>query len=314
VNIRSTLQWCWSLLLSVALIGPGSKAAAPQRWAVYHADHRNFPIVIDGNLSEWKNVPGFTMDQPKFLFVGQGMSAKTWRGPRDLSATFKLVWDEAYIYVAVHVVDDHVTEPHGALVKTMATGSWDDDGVELMFDNNGSQMSRYYIGDTMHHEFHFVFSEKHPFVFDNFWKYQKSAPQPMFLLPDGGKEPLAYPDEVLAKNDITARFGKPPYDGAFAFKRTTDGYNLEVRMRLPGATMRAITNGGKRIGFDVSINDNDVGGGPLKQQLHWSGISGLYWRDTKLFGSLYLVDTEPKSRTPHNASTSPQGVRISHLN
>jgi hypothetical protein len=136
----------------------------------------------------------------------------------------------------------------------------------------------------------------------------------MFLLPDGGKEPLAYPDEVMAKNDITARFGQPPYDGASAFRRTPDGYNLEVRMRLPGATMHAITDGGKRIGFDVAINDNDVGNGPLKQQLHWSGISGLYWRDTKLFGSLYLIDTEPKPRPRHHASTSPQDVRVSLLN
>ena len=257
-------------------------------------------MVIDGDLSEWTDVPGFTMDQEKFFFVGQGMSSSKWKGPADLAATFKVQWDEKFLYVAVQVTDDHVTEPHGSQVKTMDTGSWDDDGVELMFDNDGCNMSRYYVGDPMHHEFHFVYSASHPYVFDNFWKRQPGAPQPMFTLPDGKQEPLAYPDEVMTKNDVTDKFSKPPYNGAFAFKRTDRGYNLEVKMTLPGAEMKAIGNGGRRIGFDVAINDNDEGKGPLKQQLHWSGMSDMFWRDTKFFGSLYLYDaTRHESHEPH---------------
>ena len=216
------------------------------------------------------------------------MSSKSWGGPKDLSATFKVMWDEQYIYVAVHVVDDKVNEPFGTLVSGMETGSWDDDGVELMFDNDGSNMSHYYIGDPMHHEFHFVYSAKHPYVFDNFWKYQAGAPQPMFDLPNGEKEPLAFPNEVMAKHEITQVFGDPPYNGTFAFKRTADGYNLEVRMSLPGALMKPLNDGGRAIGFDVAINDNDAGKGPLKQQLHWSGMNDLYWRDCNFFGKLIL--------------------------
>lgn len=228
------------------------------------------------------------MDQEKFFFVGQGMSSKTWGGPKDLSATFKVLWDEQYVYVAVHVVDDKVNEPFGTLVSGTDTGSWDDDGVELMFDNDGSNMSHYYIGDPMHHEFHFVYSAKHPFVFDNFWKYQAGAPQPMFALPSGEKEPLAFPNEMMEKHEITREFANPPYNGAFAFKRTADGYNLELRMSLPGAVMKPLPDGGRPIGFDVAINDNDEGKGPLKQQLHWSGMNDLYWRDCNFFGKLIL--------------------------
>ena len=268
--------------------GIPSGASSPYSWATYYAPKRNFVIKIDGDLSEWRGVPGFTMDQEKFFFVGQGMSSKLWGGPKDLSATFKLVWDEQYIYVAVHVVDDKVTEPHGSLIKTMETGSWDDDGVELMFDNDGCNMKRYYIGDQLHHEMHFVFSEKHPFVFDNFWKYKQGAPQPMFALPYGTQEPLAYPGDEMAKNDITDRFSQTPYNGTFAFKKTSDGYNLEVRLALPGAEMKPVYAGGQTIGFDIAINDNDAGSGPLKQQLHWSGMNGLFWRDTSLFGKLIL--------------------------
>lgn len=246
------------------------------------------PIVIDGDLSEWDGIRGFTMDQEKFFFIGQGLSSKRWGGPKDLSATFKVVWDEQYIYVAVHVIDDKVNEPHGTLVTGMETGSWDDDGIELMFDDDGSNMSHYYIGDLLHHEFHFVYSAKHPYVFDNFWRYKAGAPQPMFTLPSGEKEPLAFPNEVMEKNDITGTFAGPPYHGRYAFKQTSDGYNLELSMKLPGAVMKPIYNGGRTIGFDVAINDNDKGSGALKQQLHWSGISDMYWRDCNFFGKLIL--------------------------
>jgi hypothetical protein len=280
-----------SILLAASLTANSSSSYS---WATYYAQKRSWPITIDGDLLDWADVSGFSMDQEKFFFVGQGMSSSKWNGPKDLSATFKVVWDDHYIYVAVHVVDDHVTEPHGSLVKSMDTGSWDDDGIELMFDNDGCNMARYYIGDPLHHEFHFVYSEKHPYIFDNFWKYKAGAPQPMFTLPNGEQEPLAYPDEEMAKNDVTETFSQPPYDGTFAFKRTSDGYNLEVRMVLPGARMRPIYDGGHAIGFDVAINDNDEGKRSLKQQLHWSGMNDLFWRDTKYFGTLILYEAPPR--------------------
>jgi len=277
-----------SLTVAFILLSVASQASSPYSWATYYAPKRTFNVTIDGDLAEWNSVPGFTMNQEKFLFVGQGMSPKTWGGLKDLSATFQVVWDEQFIYIAVHVVDDKVTEPHGSLARNNDTGSWDDDSIELMFDNDGCNMSRYYVGDLMHHEFHFVFSEKHPFVFDNFWKFQAGAPQPMFPLPDGSQEPLAYPDEVMVKNEVTSVFAQKPYLGAYAFKRTADGYNLELRMALPGASMKPIYAGGNAIGFDVAVNDNDLGSGPLKQEMHWSGMNDMFWRDTKFFGKLML--------------------------
>ncbi len=272
------------------LVVTAGYAFSPYSWATYYAVKRTSPIQIDGDLSDWSGVKGFTMAQEKFFFVGQGMSSAKWKGPQDLSAVFKVQWDEKYIYIAVEVTDDVVTEPHGSLVKSMETGSWDDDGVELMFDNDGCGMPRYYIGDPMHHEFHFVYSSFRPYIFDNFWKKMPGAPQPLFTLPDGSTEPLAYPGEVMAKNEVTEVFSKPPYDGASAFKRTERGYNLEVRMSLPGAKMVAINEGGHPIGFDVAINDNDQGKGPLKQQLHWSGINDMFWRNCQFFGTLILVN------------------------
>jgi hypothetical protein len=259
-------------------------------WATCYAPKRTVPVKIDGDLSEWKEVSGVTMAEEKFFFVGQGMSSAKWKGPADLSATFKLQWDHEFLYIAVDVTDDEVTEPHGSLAPGTETGSWDDDGVEIMLDEDGCGMPRYYIGDPLHHEMHFVYSAKHPFVFDNFWKAQPGAPTPVFKLPNGQEEPLAYPGEVMAKNDITERFSRAPWHGQFACRRTAKGYALECRMALPGARMAAINEGGRRIGFDIAINDNDTGSGPLKQQLHWSGVHDLFWRNCQFFGTLILVN------------------------
>jgi len=278
------------LLISATLLACGGYCYSQYSWATYYATRRVSPINIDGNLSEWKAVKGFVMDKERFFFVGQGMSSAKWKGPEDLSAVFKVQWDQRYIYVAVEVFDDKVTEPHGSHESGMETGSWDDDGVELMFDNDGCGMPRYYVGDPLHHEFHFVYSAEKPLVFDNFWRKQPGAPQAMFTLPGGSQEPLAYPGEVMTKNDITEVFSQPPYDGKYAFRRTGKGYNLEVRMSLPGARMVAINEAGHPIGFDIAINDNDAGAGPLKQQLHWSGINDMFWRNCKFFGTLILLN------------------------
>jgi hypothetical protein len=263
---------------------------SPYTWATYYAVKRTIPVNIDGDLSEWGNVRGVIMDQEVFFFAGQGMSAAKWKGANDLSGYFKLLWDSEYIYIATEVVDDKVTEPHGSLIAGPESGSWDDDGIEIMFDNDGCGMSKYYIGDDLHHEFHFVYSKEKPFVFDNFWRPEPGAPQPMFKLLNGGEEPLAYPDEVMEKNDVTSRFSNPPYDGTYVFKRTDKGYNFELKMSLPGTKMVAINEGGHKIGFDICFNDNDSGEGALKQQLHWSGMNGIFWRNCQFFGTLILIN------------------------
>ncbi len=263
---------------------------SPYEWATYYAVKKTIPINIDGDLSEWENVTGFTMDDRKYFFVGQGMSSAKWEEINDLSGNFKVLWDTAFIYIAVAVIDDKVIEPHGSKVASLESGSWDDDGVEVMFDHDGCGATRYYIGDKLHHEYHFVYSENQPFVFDNFWIPKPGAPQPMFTLPNGKLEPLAYPDEVMEKNDVTERFGTPPYNGDYKFKKTKNGYNLEVKMSLPGAKMVAINEGGHKIGFDIAFNDNDKGKGALKQQLHWSGMNGIFWRNCQFFGTLILLN------------------------
>ena len=278
------------LLMVVLTISSGAQTFSQYDWATYFASKKTQDIKIDGELEDWKEIKGFSLDQEKYFFVGQGMSSSKWKGVVDLYSNFKIQWDEEYIYFAIEVWDDKVTPPHGSLVKDNTSGPWDDDGIEIMFDNDGCGKSRYYIGDLMHHEYHFVFDGKTPFVFDNFWVPDLNAPQPMFTLPNGDKEPLAYPGETLLKNNVTESFSGSPYFGDYRFMRTEKGYNLELKMKLHGTLMKPINKGGHKIGFDICINDNDEGKGPLKQQLHWSGMNGIFWRDCKYFGTLILLD------------------------
>ena len=278
------------LLLTKLSFSSLSQTFSPYDWATYYAEKRTKEIKIDGDLGDWKDVRGFSMDQEKYFFVGQGMSSSKWKGPADLYGHFKVQWDSQFVYIAIEVWDDTVTTPHGSLVKDNSSGSWDDDCVEIMFDHDGCGKSRYYIGDDKHHEYHFVYDSKSPFVFDNFWAFQPGAPQPMFTLPNGEVEPLAYPEEVMKKNNVTDKFSGAPYFGDYKFKRTEKGYNFEVKMKLAGTTMLPINKGGHKIGFDICVNDNDQGKGLLKQQLHWSGMNGIFWRDCKYFGTLILLD------------------------
>lgn len=284
------MKWAGLFLLITLSVPSAAQPFSPYDWATYYALKKTNDITIDGELDDWKNITGFSLDQEKYFFVGQGMSSKAWKGTVDLYGNFKVLWDDTYIYLAIEVWDDKVTPPHGSLVKGITSGSWDDDGVEIMFDHDGCAKSRYYIGDLMHHEYHFVYDSKAPFIFDNFWVPDTNAPQPMFTLPNGEQEPLAYAGETMAKNNVTEHFSTSPYYGKYQFKKTEKGYNLEVRMSLPGATMKPINQGGHKIGFDICINDNDEGKGPLKQQLHWSGMNGIFWRDCKYFGTLVLLD------------------------
>ena len=41
---------------------------------------------------------------------------------------------------------------------------------------------------------------------------------------------------------------------------------------------------------DIAVNDNDEGTGPLKQELHWSGMNEMFWRNAQYFGTLILLN------------------------
>jgi hypothetical protein len=60
-------------------------------------------IVVDGDLSDWPEVPPFLLTDSRQL---SGTAAGAWRGEQDLSAIAFMAWDGTDLYVAAKVKDD----------------------------------------------------------------------------------------------------------------------------------------------------------------------------------------------------------------
>ncbi len=67
-------------------------------------------------------------------------------------------------------------------------------------------------------------------------------------------------------------------------KRTDDGYIVEARIKLDTAA-------GKKIGFDVQVN-NDSGSGRRQSAMKWNDSSNNTWQDTSGMGVLEMVDSQ----------------------
>jgi len=79
------------------------------------------PILIDGVLDEWSNLPSYPVVAPV-------AGASNWQGEADLSSTLHLAWDENFLYVALSRVDDRPGK--------MGTGRFvhKGDSLEIQFD------------------------------------------------------------------------------------------------------------------------------------------------------------------------------------
>ncbi|MFH1259131.1 MAG: glucoamylase family protein [Elusimicrobiota bacterium] len=75
--------------------GSASTGARPEYPAKYAAQ----PIVLDGQLNEWKGVKPIVLDLNHFEF-GNMIS------PLDLGATFYFLWDEQNLYFAAQILDE----------------------------------------------------------------------------------------------------------------------------------------------------------------------------------------------------------------
>lgn len=81
--------------------------------------------VIDGNVDDvWDSVSGFDLSN----LIAGNVSSTT-----DLSAEFKTMWDESYLYLLIDVTDDSK--------RNNSTQLYDDDGSEIYLDINNNKPS-----------------------------------------------------------------------------------------------------------------------------------------------------------------------------
>lgn len=88
----------------------------------YECPRRSAPVRVDGDLSEWADLP-FACTEPGQVL----MAPDSWNGPQDCSFRFGVSFDDGFVYVAVEVFDDRV-------VADGASSPWFQDGVEVRID------------------------------------------------------------------------------------------------------------------------------------------------------------------------------------
>lgn len=105
--------------------------------AVFTAVYFSDPPVLDGVWDEWKDS---TTENPARNVV---YGAENWTGSDDLDASFRVAWDEVYLYLAVKVRDDvYVQNATGANL-------YEGDSLEVLLDSNlpGDLYTRSLSGD-----------------------------------------------------------------------------------------------------------------------------------------------------------------------
>jgi hypothetical protein len=83
---------------------------------------RALPIVVDGNLDDWKELP-FVCEKPRQILG----DADGWQGPADASFRFGLQYDDQNLYLAVQATDER-------LISLPDKPPWEQDGIEIRLD------------------------------------------------------------------------------------------------------------------------------------------------------------------------------------
>ncbi|HIQ21887.1 MAG TPA: hypothetical protein EYH34_11730 [Planctomycetes bacterium] len=107
--------------LTVALVGAGAADEAVKGIPL----KPDPPFAIDGDLSDWSDVPGaMTLDRAEQVVWGRG----AWTGPADLNGTVWLAWRRDHLFLAADVTDDQLRQTQ------RGDGIWKGDHIELYLD------------------------------------------------------------------------------------------------------------------------------------------------------------------------------------
>ncbi|MGB3087300.1 MAG: metallophosphoesterase [Phycisphaerae bacterium] len=88
----------------------------------FDCPRRRDPVVVDGRLGEWKDLP-FECRTPALLLHDPA----AWDGPEDCGFRFAVAYDERFLYLAIETTDDRFIRKPGKPV-------WVQDGVEIRLD------------------------------------------------------------------------------------------------------------------------------------------------------------------------------------
>ncbi|MFZ6029352.1 MAG: sugar-binding protein [Chloroflexota bacterium] len=179
------------------------------------------PPLIDGDLYEWSSA--------KFLVASPVFGIENWRGIEDLSGHAMFGWDEDYLYVAVHVVDD-------VFVQNAAQAHlYKGDSVEILMD---TRLEWDFYDNTLNEdEYQLGISPGSPSPGLNVEAYQ--------WLPLDREGP---------RKEVT--IASLPYEG---------GYDMEVV--IPWSVFGIYPQPWQHYGFAISLSDNDKPNTSIQQSM-----------------------------------------------
>jgi len=188
-------------------------------------------IIIDGSLGDWSGIPEIPMTK-RIKMLARGKTALKFPngrprgGKEDISAFFKMAWDEKNLYLAVRVVDD----------KFVSNGeiSWNpNDSLQVFFDclanARNSNTSGYDSDDYVY----------------NFYPSSENSE----LAVQRGLAP-----ERQLCGGLKCNVMEPGVIGSF--KKTNDGYIYEIRFPRRFITP-IVLEGNAVFGFNLIVNDSD---------------------------------------------------------
>ncbi len=190
------------------------------------------PIAVDGSDGDWKDVPAIPMNsrvRSKFL-----LRHRLFADNRDIGASYKALWDENGLYLAINVTDDKY------LVKPMPRikDGWKNDSLQIFFDTfaNGRDSDRLRSPDSDDWSYGFFSKDASGSAFD---VYRFMTPDAQLTLGVEGAKADTLADDVKV-----------------AFRRTETGYFYEIAFS-PRSLLPFRLQTGNVLGAGILLNDAD---------------------------------------------------------
>ncbi|MCE1252875.1 MAG: hypothetical protein LWX83_04915 [Anaerolineae bacterium] len=216
-------------------------AAAARYAGLFYAYHFWSPPTIDGAWDEW----GGTTYNANYVTYG----ASQWTGEADLSSSFKLGWDNNYLYIAAKVRDDQYAQHAGG--QDLYLG----DSLEILLD--ADLFNDFYTQALNYDDYQMGISAGNGDI-------------------NGSKEAVVWFPKSGNGTRSGVRIASMGFDG---------GYRVEAA--IPWSDLGAYAFAGQQFGFVFSVSDNDDTSQNLQQSMV-SSVSGRKLTNPTTWGELIL--------------------------
>ncbi len=195
--------------------------AIPGRAVIFTANYLSTPPTIDGVWDEWTST--------QYPMTNLIFGSSNWTGEADLEGSFRIGWDNQYLYLAVKVKDDVYVQ------NSSGTNLYKGDQVELLLDTN--LQGDFYYNVLSPDDYQLGLSPGKPDT-------------------NGTKEAYLYFPSSLAgqKSGVT-----------IAAVSQAGVYRMEAK--IPWSLFNTTPAVGSKYGFAVRASDNDNGGENVQQSM-----------------------------------------------